>query len=88
MENNNANYWANTPDDTDRKRRREAEFLIHSFFSWDLIETIGVIEMDMKDRVDTIIHRLDPDHKPRVEIKREFINYCIFFRNPERKISN
>jgi hypothetical protein len=38
-----AKYWADTDEDGDRKRRRQAEFLIHQFCPWTLIEEIGVI---------------------------------------------
>ena len=27
-------YWNDTNDDPDRKRRRQAEFLVHEFFPW------------------------------------------------------
>ncbi len=44
----NTNYWADTDEDGDRKRRRQAEFLIHEFFPWHLIREIGVINSQMK----------------------------------------
>lgn len=36
-------YWADTIEDGDRSRRRQAEFLVHQFFPLHLIEEIGVI---------------------------------------------
>lgn len=33
--------WANTDQDPDRKRRKQAEFLVHQFFPWDLVESIA-----------------------------------------------
>lgn len=33
-------YWADTPEDGDRKRRRQAEFLVHQFCPWRLITEI------------------------------------------------
>lgn len=36
-------YWNDTPEDGDRKRRRQAEFLVYTSLPWRLIEEIGVI---------------------------------------------
>jgi hypothetical protein len=35
-------YWTDTSDDNDRKRRRQAEFLVYEFCPWNIIEQIGV----------------------------------------------
>lgn len=39
-----AKYWHDTNDDPDRKRRRQAEFLVHEFFPWELVSYIGVYD--------------------------------------------
>lgn len=39
-----ARYWYDTDDDPDRKRRRQAEFLVHDFFPWELVSYIGVYD--------------------------------------------
>ncbi len=44
-------YWANTEDDGDRKRRRQAEFLIHSSCPWTLISDIVVIDQPTEEAV-------------------------------------
>jgi hypothetical protein len=36
-------FWFDREDDPNRKCRRQAEFLIHQFCPWTLIEEIGVI---------------------------------------------
>jgi len=36
-------YWADSPQDMDRQRRKQAEFLIHQFCPWDWIQEIGVL---------------------------------------------
>ena len=46
-----ARYWADTDEDGDRKRRRQAEFLIHEFCPWTLIQEIGVIDNEIKKKV-------------------------------------
>jgi hypothetical protein len=38
------NYWANTPDDLERKERRMAEFLVHRNVPWLLVRGIGVYD--------------------------------------------
>ncbi|KDC48460.1 type II toxin-antitoxin system toxin DNA ADP-ribosyl transferase DarT [Pseudoalteromonas fuliginea] len=60
----NAKYWTNF---VDGRRLRQSEFLVHSKLDWELIETIGVYNQIMKDRVEGLIQHLV--HKPSVEIK-------------------
>lgn len=44
-------YWFDTPEDPNRKFRRQAEFLIHQFCPWELITEIGVINQRIKSEV-------------------------------------
>jgi hypothetical protein len=53
------NYWADTDEDGDRKRRRQAEFLIHQFCPWDLIREIGVINPQMKGKVEELLQNVN-----------------------------
>jgi len=46
-----ARYWADTIDDMDRQRRKQAEFLVHRACPWDLITEIGVLDPGTKSRV-------------------------------------
>jgi hypothetical protein len=46
-----ATYWNDTLQDGDRKRRRQAEFLVHQFFPLKLIERIGVINHTLRLQV-------------------------------------
>jgi ssDNA thymidine ADP-ribosyltransferase, DarT len=48
-------YWRDTPTDGDRKRRRQAEFLVHGFFPWELVTEIGVHDRQVADRVREIV---------------------------------
>jgi len=50
-------YWADTVDDMDRQRRKQAEFLVHRFCPWDMINRIGVLNNAVKDRVEHILDR-------------------------------
>lgn len=48
-------YWSDTLEDMDRQRRKQAEFLVHRFCDWSLIQEIGVINQAMKERVEQIL---------------------------------
>lgn len=50
-----ARYWADTDDDLDRKRRRQAEFLVHHRFPVALIQQIGVINQQMKAATEALV---------------------------------
>ncbi len=63
-------YWYDTDEDNDRKRRRQAEFLIHRFMPWVLFEAIIVYDQSVKERVEKFIRTAA--HKPTVHIKRNW----------------
>ena len=48
-------YWNDTDQHPDRKRRRQAEFLIHEFFPWEAIICVGVKDGDIKRDVEAIL---------------------------------
>jgi len=50
-----ADYWADTVDDMDRQRRKQAEFLVQRFCPWDVVNRIGVINDAIKERVERIL---------------------------------
>jgi hypothetical protein len=52
-----AQVWRDTEDDGDRKRRRQAEFLVYNHFPIDLINGIGVISESIKNRVEQILNQ-------------------------------
>ena len=52
-----ARYWADTVDDMDRQRRKQAEFLVHRFCPWDVVNRIGVLHDAVKQRVERILDR-------------------------------
>lgn len=47
-----AKYWHNTVEDGDRKRRRQAEFLIHKSVPFNLIESIAVYDYGKAQQVE------------------------------------
>jgi hypothetical protein len=48
-----ATRWNDTPDDMDRQRRKQAEFLVHRSLQWDLLTMIGVHDDAARRRVQT-----------------------------------
>jgi len=47
-------YWSDNVNDTDRQRRKQAEFLVYRHCDWSLIREIGVVNGTMKSRVEHI----------------------------------
>jgi hypothetical protein len=43
----------------DRKRRKQAEFLVHRAVPWHLINSIGVINPTMRQEVQEILENLE-----------------------------
>jgi ssDNA thymidine ADP-ribosyltransferase, DarT len=65
-----ARFWNDTSGDGDRKRRRQAEFLVHRFFPWTLIQAIGVIDQGMADETEQVLRAAA--HRPEVLIERSW----------------
>jgi hypothetical protein len=63
-------YWNRTPQDNDRQRRREAEFLAYRSVPWRLIMGIGVIDAEIQKKV---VESLQvSSHRPPVKVKRDW----------------
>ena len=65
-----ADYWADTVDDMDRQRRKQAEFLVHRFCPWDVVNRIGVLNDAVKKRVERILDRKNVSMP--VEVRRQW----------------
>lgn len=65
-----AKYWRDTDADGDRKRRRQAEFLVHNFFPWNLIHYIGVYNNNVEREVNELLK--GSTHKPKVGMERSW----------------
>ncbi len=48
-------YWADTDDDPDRKRRRQAEFLVHHALPWGLVHRVGVRDARAKSHAEDLL---------------------------------
>lgn len=50
-----AKYWRDDVNDMDRQRRKQAEFIVHRFCDWSLIQEIAVFNARFKGKVETIM---------------------------------
>jgi hypothetical protein len=50
-----AKYWNDTPQDPDRKRRRQSEFLIYNKLDWSAVIGIGVYSKEMRKEIERIL---------------------------------
>lgn len=50
-----ARQWNDTPENPDRQRRKQAEFLVHQRCDWALVQEVGVVDHAMKRRVEGIL---------------------------------
>jgi hypothetical protein len=61
--------WKDTLADPDRKRKKQAEFLVHDRFPWSWVEWIGVMDDEMRVRVlemlGTAAHRPGVTSQPK-----------------------
>lgn len=53
----NSNYWFDTEKYPDRKRRRQAEFLVHQFCPWNCVAQIGVIDATIQNQVRNLLRQ-------------------------------
>jgi hypothetical protein len=56
-------YWSDTDDDLDRRRRRQAEFLVYKYLPWNLIVAIGVFNPSVKKEVCNILESKNASQK-------------------------
>lgn len=54
----------------ERKKRRQAEFLVYDWFPWHCVERIGVYNPVVADRVEQICRTAE--HRPVVDVKRDW----------------
>lgn len=66
-------YWFDNEDNPDRKRRRQAEFLVHEQVELNCFMGIGVYNQQMKEKVNEILKEHHIDMK--VLVKRQEFYY-------------
>jgi hypothetical protein len=70
-----ARYWAEKPDDNDRQRRKQAEFLVWNSLDWSLIQEIVVYDDQMKATVEALLLEYPERSRPQVSVKRDWYYY-------------
>ncbi len=68
----NQRYWTDNINDMDRQRRKQAEFLVHQYCPWSLIQEIVVIDSTMQQRVVTIQEAFPAAHRRVVRVDRNW----------------
>lgn len=48
-------YWADKPQDNDRQRRKQAEFLVWEYLPWSAVGGIGVLDAAVQAKVKAIL---------------------------------
>jgi len=61
--------WKSTETDPDRKRRKQAEFLVHRSVPWNWLDRIGVMSQAMARQVRQVLDETEVEHRPRVAIE-------------------
>lgn len=62
--------WKNTPEDGDRKRRKQAEFLVWQRLPWTAISQIGVIDATIAEQVSVLM--ASAAHRPNVVVQPQW----------------
>jgi ssDNA thymidine ADP-ribosyltransferase, DarT len=62
--------WKDTDDDPDRKRRKQAECLVHKSFPWHWVESIGVLNGAIRKEVARVLAQCQ--HQPPISIQRKW----------------
>jgi hypothetical protein len=69
----NKRYWTgNAEKDMDLQRRKQAEFLVHRFCDWSLIDGIVVIDQTVKAKVEQVLSRFDQRSRRVVTIRKNW----------------
>lgn len=63
-----AKFWADRPEDNDRQRRKQAEFLVWEGLDWSMVQGIGVRISTVKEQVEGILDDYPALHRPRVVV--------------------
>ncbi|MCC5876811.1 MAG: DUF4433 domain-containing protein [Candidatus Sumerlaeia bacterium] len=65
-------WWRDTPEDMDRQRRKQAEFLVHRFLPWDQVERIGVVDAVWRAQVEDVLGAHPAAMQRPVEVRPEW----------------
>jgi len=71
----NQRYWKDNVNDMDRQRRKQAEFLIHEFCPWEVIQDITVQNAATMARVEAVLNDFPADQRKLVNINTGWYYY-------------
>src|ERR1035441_8721227 len=71
----NQRYWKDNVNDMDRQRRKQAEFLIHEFCPWEVIQDITVQNAATKARVEAVLSDFPAEQRKLVNINTGWYYY-------------
>lgn len=63
-------YWRDKPDDNDRKRRKQAEFLIWQSLPWPAIQFVATYNEAARQRAAKVLTQFPHRHQPLLQIMR------------------
>ena len=64
-------WWNNVPEYPDRKERKQAEFLVHGFVPWGLVDSLAGMTPQMKQRVEAVLVRHSSHVQRPVRVERD-----------------
>jgi hypothetical protein len=67
-----ATQWKDTPEDMDRQRRKQSEFLVHRACPWNLVTAIGVYNDAARLRVEAELARAGRAGSLPVQVRPEW----------------
>jgi hypothetical protein len=67
-----ARRWNDTTGEPDRMRRKQAEFLIHRQCDWSVIKKIGVLNENMRNKVEIIMNEYSTNKHRPVELSHQW----------------
>lgn len=70
-----ARYWGNTDEDNDRKRKKQAEFLVKSHVPPDCISMIGVFDQEKCDLITQIVQESGLEIPVRIDTQKKLYYY-------------
>lgn len=68
-------YWTDNANDMDRQRKKQAEFLVHQFCDWSLVQAVIVIDDTRKAQVEQIFTGFAPSMRCQIIVKRDWYYY-------------
>jgi hypothetical protein len=70
-----ARYWADRPDDNDRQRRKQAEFLVWEYVPWSAVAGIAVMNNEVKAAVASTMASYPIASGTKVLVKSDWYYY-------------